>query len=51
MWSDTYSVDALHSTRSPPPPRYTLGKYEYIPLYLFTQGGGGDEPVRRLEGP
>jgi hypothetical protein len=27
---------------SPPPPRYTL--YKYIPLYLFTQGGGG---VRR----
>jgi hypothetical protein len=34
----------------PLPPRYTL--YEFIPLYLFTQGKGGrvDEPVRRLEG-
>jgi hypothetical protein len=35
-----------------PDPRYTL--YEYIPLYLFTQGMGGEggvgEPVRRLEG-
>ncbi len=33
----------------PPPPRYTL--YEYILLYLFTQGRGGvGGRVRRLEG-
>jgi hypothetical protein len=37
-----------------PPLCYIL--YEYIPLYLFTQGrgrwggGGVGEPVRRLEG-
>jgi hypothetical protein len=32
-------VDALHTTRSPPPhPHYLL--YKYIPLYLFTQGRG-----------
>jgi hypothetical protein len=33
-----------------PPLLYTL--YEYIPLYLFTQGkrgGGVGEPLRRLE--
>ncbi len=31
-----------------PSPCYTL--YEYIPLYFFTQAGGGvGEPVRRLE--
>jgi hypothetical protein len=47
-------VSALHTTRSPPPPPcYTLYKYIDLHMYLFTQrrwGGGGGEPVRRLEG-
>jgi hypothetical protein len=46
-------VYALQTTRTPTPsPCYTL--YEYISLYLFTQGRGGGGriggTVRRLEG-
>jgi hypothetical protein len=40
------------STQPDPPP--LLDTVKNIPLYLFTQrrgeGGGGGEPVRRLEG-
>ncbi len=47
IWSNPQClnpVDALHTTWSnPPPPCYTL--YKYIPLYFFTQGRGGGQPV------
>ncbi len=33
----------------PPPPRYTLYEYLY-PCSYSRREGGGDEPVRRLEG-
>ncbi len=41
IWSSTQCITpvyALHTTRSPLPPCYTL--YKYITLYLFTQGRG-----------
>jgi hypothetical protein len=40
-------VYALHTTRSPPP-CYTL--YEYIPLYLFTQGRGARWTSEKVRG-
>ncbi len=43
-----YNSCYMPSTQPIPPPRYT--PYKYIPLYLFTQGRVGGEPVRRLEG-
>jgi hypothetical protein len=52
IWSTTQcitTVYALHTTRSPPPSRYTL--YKYIPLFLFKQGwGGGGRTSEKVRG-
>jgi hypothetical protein len=50
-----HSVKLMYmlSTQPDPPPPLCYTLYEYIPLYLFSQGrwdGGLDESVRRLEG-